>query len=821
MRKIFTLLVMCLLASAAWADDITFVAGIDNGDSPGTAQRYTIEKSGITIVVSNGLANDTQYRVYKGQTMTITSSVGDMTKIVLECTANGEAQYGPGCFTVTPDKYTYDGKIGEWNGSATEVVFNASSNQVRMTKITVTVGEAGLAAPAFSPAAGTYYDPIQVSITCPTQGAKIYYTTNGSTPTTSSTQYTAPFTLSANTTVKAISAKDGETSDVVEAVYAFATAKVVNNLAAYAAEADETVVKFQNAVNAVAQNGRYLYVKDNSGYGLFYGSPDQSYTLGDVIPAGFVGTKTTYNGEPELANLSGFKAATGKVDINAESITTANVDHAHWAHYVYFASATIDPEAMTLTDAAGTAPVYFSMGVTAGQVMAGVEYEVWGIVGSYQPKDGDVVYQILPIKVKRIGGDGVGIGTMGDYPDNTMLTFEYDATVLYHGNQRLFVKDETGYGLIYGNVGQTYKQGDIIPYGYSGKKTTYNGEPELAATFSGFQAAADNVTVVAEPATPLDVNHEHFAHYVVMKNVTISDVDGLNFKVTDANGNTCNGYNQFNQDVQAGFYPELYGIVGSYGATNTVYQLLPLIPTKPIPVMSINELYAIDKGKQGQFTTPLTAIYQNGANLYVQDAEGTQTLVYGGVPGSFTNGDIINDAIATWDEYQGAKQMLPIDNFDVAGHGNKVEPDEPMPIEEISQDMVHRYLSFEYVTLVIEEDKIFIVDETGQLHLFDKFGVMPENLNYDETHYIEGFLTVYKGELEFYPILIDGGVPDCGIKGDVNNDKEINIADVNALLDIILGATADDCTRWRADINGDGEIGLADVNALTDAILGD
>ena len=142
-----------------------------------------------------------------------------------------------------------------------------------------------------------------------------------------------------------------------------------------------------------------------------------------------------------------------------------------------------------------------------------------------------------------------------------------------------------------------------------------------------------------------------------------------------------------------------------------------------------------------------------------------------------------------------------------------------MPIEEISQDMVHRYLSFEDVYITEEDGKIYIVDETGRIQLFDQFGVVPEDLDYSVTHYVEGFLTVYKGELEFYPILIDGGDPDCGIKGDVNNDKEINIADINALLDIILGASADECTRWRADMNGDGEIGLADVNALSDNIL--
>ena len=69
---------------------------------------------------------------------------------------------------------------------------------------------------------------------------------------------------------------------------------------------------------------------------------------------------------------------------------------------------------------------------------------------------------------------------MGNYDDNTELVFEYDATVLYHGNQRLFVQDETGCGLIYGSVGQNYKKGDIITAGYGGKKTTYGGEPELA-----------------------------------------------------------------------------------------------------------------------------------------------------------------------------------------------------------------------------------------------------------------------------------------------------------------------------------------------------
>ena len=83
----------------------------------------------------------------------------------------------------------------------------------------------------------------------------------------------------------------------------------------------------------------------------------------------------------------------------------------------------------------------------------------------------------------------------------------------------------------------------------------------------------------------------------------------------------------------------------------------------------------------------------------------------------------------------------------------------------------------------------------------------------------EGFLTVYNGTLELYPTKVQP-LNDCGLKGDVNGDDEINIADVNALIDIILsGKTPDDCTMWRADVAADNELGIADVNALIDMIL--
>jgi hypothetical protein len=55
------------------------------------------------------------------------------------------------------------------------------------------------------------------------------------------------------------------------------------------------------------------------------------------------------------------------------------------------------------------------------------------------------------------------------------------------------------------------------------------------------------------------------------------------------------------------------------------------------------------------------------------------------------------------------------------------------------------------------------------------------------------------------------------ITGDVNGDQEVNIADINAVIDIILSGSGN---LTAADVNKDGEINIADVNAIIDLILG-
>ncbi|HBJ76962.1 MAG TPA: hypothetical protein DDY68_03935 [Porphyromonadaceae bacterium] len=73
--------------------------------------------------------------------------------------------------------------------------------------------------PTFSPSGGVYSVAQNVSLSCATDGAKIYYTTGGGIPTKDSTQYTSAIAISTTTTLKAIAIKDNKSSDVAEATY--------------------------------------------------------------------------------------------------------------------------------------------------------------------------------------------------------------------------------------------------------------------------------------------------------------------------------------------------------------------------------------------------------------------------------------------------------------------------------------------------------------------------------------------------------------------------------------------------------------------------
>jgi|GEM_PF-3447458 len=112
--------------------------------------------------------------------------------------------------------------------------------------------DAGPAAPKFSPEAGTYTTAQTVTITAG-EGATIYYTLDGSEPTTASSVYSAPISVANSTTINAIAVKDEKTSAVATAAY------VIKPAAPTASLATGTQVEYATTVTLTAADGLTIY----------------------------------------------------------------------------------------------------------------------------------------------------------------------------------------------------------------------------------------------------------------------------------------------------------------------------------------------------------------------------------------------------------------------------------------------------------------------------------------------------------------------------------------------------------------------------------
>lgn len=128
-------------------NSLIFDADADQGNAVtdyNQAGAYEVTKDGLTIAVTKGCLgtynNEMHYRIYKNETLTITSTKGNIKEVVFTCTGNtGDQKWSPDCFTVDGGEYVYSGANGQWKGDASTVTFTASVAQVRATQIAVVV----------------------------------------------------------------------------------------------------------------------------------------------------------------------------------------------------------------------------------------------------------------------------------------------------------------------------------------------------------------------------------------------------------------------------------------------------------------------------------------------------------------------------------------------------------------------------------------------------------------------------------------------------------------------------------------------------------
>ena len=179
-------------------------------------------------------------------------------------------------------------------------------------EITFTLMYSDVEAPVISPSSGNYDTETYVTITAES-GAKIYYTTDGTTPTEESNLYTGRFEMSrGNTVISAIAVKNGIASTVTTAVYnldipsnyTFSEAKnivlefLINRGLVNDTEGntDDGYVEFMDGGTYIIDNDQYIIVicdfyneEDVNTETLVYGVDDQTgtYTKLTVTESGY------------------------------------------------------------------------------------------------------------------------------------------------------------------------------------------------------------------------------------------------------------------------------------------------------------------------------------------------------------------------------------------------------------------------------------------------------------------------------------------------------------------------------------------------------
>ena len=195
----------------------TTASTVYSGAIPVGAGTTTIEALAVAPNYSQSAVKSAAYKVTSPVTAapTFTPAAGSYTGAqnvtIADSTSGAVVYYTTNGTAPTTASAVYSGAIAVGVGSTTveAIALAPGDTQSAVSKAVYTVSLPATPTPTFSPAAGTYTRAQTVAISDSAAGSIIYYTTNGTTPTTTSTVYSAPITVSATETLEAVAITSG------------------------------------------------------------------------------------------------------------------------------------------------------------------------------------------------------------------------------------------------------------------------------------------------------------------------------------------------------------------------------------------------------------------------------------------------------------------------------------------------------------------------------------------------------------------------------------------------------------------------------------
>ena len=239
-----------------------------------------------------------------------------------------------------------------------------------------------------------------VTLACTTEGAEIFYTTNGSEPTAASTKYTEPFVLTATATVKAIAIKGDNQSEIASKDFFCST---VADLAALNVLPENAAFTFTGEALVVAKpTTKYVYVKDAKGSSLIYdnsGEKTAAAEVGKTIAANWTGKVSIYNKLFEAvpdANLVMKDGDPVEVSYKTVGLGDVKAENVNMVVALRGVNYTLDGKNVSITKGDAVAVGYNQFGLEIAAPEEGKTYNMIGAIGRYNDK-----IQFQPISIEE------------------------------------------------------------------------------------------------------------------------------------------------------------------------------------------------------------------------------------------------------------------------------------------------------------------------------------------------------------------------------------------------------------------------------------